>query len=76
MAAAGLTATAALLLFIFKIHRLPEHMDLPDESIQVSLPTVEEVYTPNTTVMTIETGDPKLKIVWLFQKDLTTEKSL
>jgi anti-sigma factor RsiW len=67
--AAALAAAAVLIILLIGRDRLSLTEDRSLASQQIEPPAVEEVFTPNTTVMTIQTEDPKVRIVWLFQDD-------
>ena len=66
-----LAGVAVLFIALFVNYRSHEKEEIVDANVQnkASLPVVEYVDKPGVTVMTFKTKDPKMTIVWFFEKE-------
>lgn len=75
LAVAGIAVAVSIaLLLLLRQSPLPPQTAPPDQQITdqnaEQIPIVERVNKPNVTVLTFETSNPHIKIVWFFDEDL------
>ena len=66
-------AGVIVLLLSLWIHHAKQAPD--QEILKPVLPLVEDFYKPGVTMMTFETDDPKISIVWFFKDEDSNQKN-
>jgi hypothetical protein len=62
-------AAVVIILLIGDARQTADHGSNPSEPLVRNYPVVENVERPGITVLTFQTDDPKVKIVWFFEDE-------